>query len=50
MEFFVGLDVSLDDTHFCVIDEDGRIEAIPAKQHGNLLCKSRLQPSRLVRH
>lgn len=25
MEFFVGLDVSLDETHFCVIDEGGRI-------------------------
>jgi transposase len=25
MEFFVGLDVSLDETHICVIDEGGRI-------------------------
>jgi transposase len=25
MEFFVGLDVSLDETHFCVVDEGGRI-------------------------
>ena len=25
MEFFVGLDVPLDETHFCVIDEGGRI-------------------------
>lgn len=25
MEFFVGLDVSLDETHLCVIDEGGRI-------------------------
>jgi len=25
MEFFVGLDVSLEDTHFCVVDEGGRI-------------------------
>lgn len=25
MEFFVGLDVSLDETHICVVDEGGRI-------------------------
>ncbi len=25
MEFFVGLDVSLDETHLCIIDEGGRI-------------------------
>ncbi|MEL6646041.1 MAG: IS110 family transposase [Pseudomonadota bacterium] len=25
MEFFVGLDVSLDETHLCVVDEGGRI-------------------------
>lgn len=25
MEFFVGLDVSLEETHICVVDEGGRI-------------------------
>ena len=25
MEFFVGLDVSLDEVHLCLIDEGGRI-------------------------
>lgn len=25
MEYFVGLDVSMDETHVCVVDRDGRV-------------------------
>ncbi|MCP4181809.1 MAG: IS110 family transposase [Hyphomicrobiales bacterium] len=25
MEIFVGLDISLEDTHICIVDQDGKI-------------------------
>ena len=34
MEYFAGLDVSMEETHVCVLDRDGRLEVRPVDPGG----------------
>lgn len=51
MEFFVGLDVSLDETHICVIDEGGRIiKETRAESEPTAIAKAIRHQGRRIEH
>ena len=51
MEFFVGLDVSLDETHICIIDEGGRIiKETRAASEPQALAKAIRHQGRRIEH
>lgn len=51
MEFFVGLDVSLDETHICVVDEGGRIiKETRAKSEPQAIAKAVRHQGRRIEH
>jgi len=51
MEFFVGLDVSLDETHICVVDEGGRIiKETCAASEPDAIAKAIRHKGRRIKH